>query len=113
MSVTADGVKTWSQVFDALFALIDGSKINDKSVLEYDAGTTKTVFHVTEVIESHKTYAFARDEANSAVSSVTRANIKASGSTYHVVNSTVGGSIAFADASAYAVNAGRVIKLIY
>lgn len=33
VSVTADGVKTYSQLIDGLYALIDSSKINAKSVL--------------------------------------------------------------------------------
>jgi len=114
ISVPSDNVKTWSQLLDSLFALIDSSKINEKSVFEYEAvGITKTVYHVAEIIESPKTYAFTRVDVNASVSQTARLGIKASGSTNHIVNSMVGGSIVFADGSNNVVAGGRVIRIIY
>lgn len=40
VSVTADGVKTYSQCLDALYALIDRNKITRNAILKIDVGTT-------------------------------------------------------------------------
>lgn len=40
VSVTADGVKTYSQCLDALYTLIDRNKITRNAILKIDVGTT-------------------------------------------------------------------------
>ena len=114
VSVASDGVKTWSQLLNSLFALIDGSKVNDNSVLEYDAvGISKTFYRSIGVAESPKTYTFSRCGGSAINSSITEINIKSSGSTNYSVIATVGGSITYGDVSNQPVNGGRVIRLVY
>lgn len=44
VSVTADGVKTYSQLLDSLFALIDFSKITENSVVKISSSTVMQVY---------------------------------------------------------------------
>lgn len=39
VEVVGDGVKTWSQLINDLYALVDSDKLTDYSIIEYDTGT--------------------------------------------------------------------------
>ena len=112
VSVNSNGVKTWSQLLDELFALIDSSKITSKSIFEYETtGVITSVYHVSDI--SPTTYGFVRSDCGTSASQVFRASIKASGSTYMIVTSTVGGAIAYTSGGPNVVPSGRVFRIIY
>lgn len=114
VSVAGDGTKTWSQLLDELFALIDSSKITTKSTFEYNAvGTLNTIYHILEVGESPKAYSFTRNDVNSSALQIGKVTIKASGSVYEAGVSAVGGATTYTNASAIAVGSGRVLKIVY
>lgn len=113
VSVTGDGVKTWSQLLDELFALIDDSKISYKSVLEFNILGVLSTYNFAGVASSPKTYRFTRCDASATISQVAKAFIKASGSEYIIVNSTVGGSIAYINGGAVVGDTGSVIRITY
>ena len=48
VSVTSDGVKTYSQVLNELHALVDFSKINRNSMLIYEYGGTTSMFQIRD-----------------------------------------------------------------
>ena len=49
VSVTADGVKTYTQLFNSLYALVDMSKVRTETKLIWDLGTAKIIFVMAEI----------------------------------------------------------------
>lgn len=60
VTISSDGVKTYSQLFNALFALIDGSKISDNSVVKLIQSGVNFVYHIDKYTPSTE-YSFERN----------------------------------------------------
>lgn len=78
ISVTADGVKTWSTIFNSLYSLVDSTKVNAKSMLEIGS-------NVLPISGIGTFYAFSGVTNDDISRYVT---IKSSGSQYRVTNIT-------------------------
>ena len=102
VSVTADGVKTYSQLLDELYALIDTTKINRKSILVVDDNTL-----VDNLVGTSLRFSNAYINNQNTVSVLT-AVIKASASTYRT---NAGGALT--DKSAIVPTSGEVFSIIY
>ena len=90
VSVTADGTKTYSQVFNALFALVNISKVTNNSYLVFDyhnSSGTKAQYTLQEIANNY--LVFNRTSASSDgariesyyIASTGSSNTKATGST--------------------------------
>lgn len=106
VSVTADGVKTFSQILDELYALIDYTKINEKSVLRIGNNIL-----AIEHIDNSK-ISFTRSLAEAAKVTNASAVLKASSSIY-IDAETVAASTSFTDYSSTVDTMGDVFKIIY
>ena len=101
VSVTADGVKTYSQLLDELFALTDQTKITKDSCV-----TIGTEYHrLTDLRGANIDYAFAALNGQSVM--VVRLKLKASDSKYEIAMPN------YSDASANVPTSGAVITLYY
>lgn len=111
VSVTADGVKTWSQMFDSLWALIDFTKLSPNSLLTTGLSPNYACYQVS--ILSVSEVEFSNTRATTQLSQVLSIQIKESGSTFYTVNSMVGGATTLADNSPVVVGNGNVFTLYY
>ena len=101
VSVTADGVKTWSALLDALFALTDQTKISKDSCV-----TIGTEYHrLTDFRGSYIDYAFNSLAGTSLL--LVRLELKSSGSKYEVLSPN------YSDASSSVATSGKKITLYY
>ena len=106
VSVSTDGVKTRSQIFDDLYALIDPSKITFKSFLTGDSAAGSAVYHVTNI--SGSVYGFAQIGLSASDLVSVSVGIKASGSTYYTSTGTT-----VTDSSSYVMTAGSTFTIHY
>ena len=107
VSVTADGVKTYSQLLDELFALVDTSKINANSVLEMGATGTTSLYRPISIRSSLVSYTQPSvDSSNGARNG--QIIMKASSSTYF---SAAGSTVT--DLSAQVPDDGIIIKVTF
>ena len=113
VSVTADGVKTTSQLLDQLFALVDQTKIGPKSVYNYEIGPGN-VRYFSIITLSGSQLEFIRTTCTAYISKNVNVIMKASGSMQHDITATVADdSIAYTDESSTVPDSGHVLKIIY
>lgn len=103
-TVTADGVKNYKQILEALYLLIDASKITPKAVIIEDAGTFKNVCPLVRMDNSK--YNFTRVYLSTTLDSL----MFEVGTTSYFKQST-GNTVS--DASAVVPANGRTYKIIY
>lgn len=103
VSVTADGVKTYGQLLDELYALIDNAKLNSKSVVELPGGIVLNVFIIrnTYIVATACTI----DNQNTGVYQTL---ITSSGSKMETV---LGAN--YTDTSSTVVTSGEIISIVY
>lgn len=110
VSVTADGVKTYSALFDELHALIDSAKISGRSFVELDSGTNKVILLINNFgtdYEFSQTLASAYD--TNAKMYLRFAKVTSNGSVYlHRIE----GSNSVVDSSQKPTS-GMIIKIVY
>ena len=106
VSVTADGVKTFSQLLDDLYTLVDQTKINEKSVFRLG----NNIYPIQHIDGSQ--LIFSRSRAEAAKITNASATIKASSSTY-IDAETVAASTSFSNYSSTVATSGDVFKIIY
>ena len=85
VSVTADGVKNYTQLLNALFAITDKSKITNDSIFVFrynDSNNTKAYFHITESSNNYLVY--ARLSASSSGTRATEFYLETSSSKYQI-----------------------------
>ena len=82
VSITADGVKTYNQLFDALFALIDLSKISHTSCL-VEIGASYTNYFPIAQMPSSSRIRVSNVIITNTHSFVKGIEIRSSGSTYY------------------------------
>ena len=112
VSVTADGVKTMSQILDALYALIDASKVTVRSKLVRVVGTNnERYFHVA--VKTPTEISFVKTTCGLTLTDVEQVTLKSSGSTDVSVDCNVGGSNTASDGSSVVATSGNVFKVIY
>lgn len=107
VSVTADGVKTYAQLFDALYALIDGSKINHTSVLKAGISGNIYIYHLVFYTSSRYIFSYVTETGETSVRSYDVTN----GSKYYL--STHSSSIAHYDNSSQIPASGSTFTLYY
>lgn len=103
-TVTANGVKTYKQILETLYPLIDASKITPNAVIVEDAGTFKNVCPVVRIDNTR--YNFTRVYLSTTLDSM----MFEVGSTSSFKQGT-GNTIS--DASAVVPANGRTYKIIY
>lgn len=103
VSVTADGVKTYGQLLDELYALIDNAKLNSKSVVELPGGLVLHVFIIrnTYIVATACTI----DNQNSGVYQTL---ITSSGSKMETVLGAT-----YTNTSSTVVTSGEIISIVY
>ena len=101
ISVTGDGTKTYKQLLNELYALIDDNKLSVKSVLK-DA---TSVMPLTGF--SPTTIGFSQTAASATTIYVSNYNLSTNSTLYSSSNNTI------SDYSNTVVTNGRVIELIY
>lgn len=106
VSVNTDGVKTRSQIFDDLYALIDPSKITGRSFLSADSAAGSSVFQISNI--SGSTYVFTQISLSASDIVGACVNVKASGSTYYASAGTT-----VTDGSSYVMPAGATFTIHY
>ena len=107
VSVTADGVKTRKQMLESLHALIDYSKLTEKSVLVYDG---YAVYFMTTIGADNAT--FSRVRVGSPTLMIDEYTVAATASAYQGAVAA-NGSYARSDESETVIASGKVFKLIY
>jgi len=103
-AVIADGVKTYKQILEALYLLIDASKITPQAVIVEDAGTFKNVCPIVRMDGSK--YNFTRVYLSTTLDSL----MFEVGSTSYFKQGT-GNTVS--DSSAVVPANGRTYKIIY
>ena len=106
--VTSDGVKTWSQMLDSLYALIDRTKLTKDSILTVGASFYYAVdYQATGDID------FSNMVARTAYLQVQTMTLKASGSVYVTNNAMIGGANITSDNSSAVAASGISFSLYY
>lgn len=105
VSVTADGVKTRKQLLETLHTLIDYSKLNEKSVLEFDG---YGVFFMTTIGANNAT--FSRVRVGTTFLMVDEYTVASTASAYQ---GAVANGYTRTDESATVIASGKIFKLIY
>ncbi len=103
VSVTADGVKTWSQLLDSLYASADITKITNYSLVEDSDGV---LFGITYNSASWVRFACASYSGQGAT--VTELIIQSNGSLRRYARGTT-----VVNESSTVVTSGTVMKLVY
>ena len=102
VSVTADGVKTASQLLDDLFAAVDITKVTTKSTFAKD----DSVFTITGITNSR--LAFVNISVSLTDTIITEVHVMNSASTYQAnVNGTA------SDSSSYVFPVGTTFSIVY
>lgn len=104
VSVTADGVKTYSQVLDELYALIDSTKIRVGSKLTQTSSGTVTVFNIDRIASGRFDFGAV------GAPDILEAKVVASGSVFAKLDAS---TQTYTDASSSVVASGVVISIIY
>lgn len=110
VSVMADGIKTYRQLFDTLYGLVDGTKVNSKTTLTIDYPTVTDVYVIAGI--SAGQYSFMRSAMTGNEIYTARANIISSSSTF-VNATTTSSSTAFANDSLSVATSGIIISINY
>ena len=111
VSVTADGVKTWSEMFDSLWALIDFTKLSHNSTLRFGVPPTYTCLH-TSIVRANEVE-FSNTRATNQTLQISSVLIMESGSTFYTNNALIGGATISDNYSAVVPTAGHVFALYY
>lgn len=78
VSVTADGTKTFAQLFNSLYALVDMSKVSATSRLEWNTGSSTLVFYIRDYSSSQiRLYQFLIGTSNGSLDTVIISNSSA------------------------------------
>ncbi len=104
ISVTGDGVKTYAQLLNELFALLDTTKLTYDAVLKYSNYT----FHIASGVTTFSGSIRTTNEIRTYVAVVTE-----NASTYEYVSIDHSGVVAYHDMSASVVSNGTVIGISY
>lgn len=102
VSVTGDGIKTYAQICNELYLLIDPTKIGINTILEWSSGATKFYAHVSRIGSD---YVFVFENPNGR-------NAFKIGVTSEV-NSFTYSTAAYSDASALSFPNGNVLTILY
>ena len=105
VSVTADGTKTYKQLFDTLFSLVDPAKITKKATLSNDQGT----IYVCGFINATN-YIFFSESMNASVAYINQYSVSDGTSSAYLMNVTAN---TIQDLSNSVVNAGIVWTVTY
>ena len=107
VEVTGDGVKTFSQIGDELYALVDPDKVSDKSVIQHIVGTNN--FANYSVIRFNGTkITSTRTDIAAAGADIYRYEIQSSGSKYDNITGST-----YTDNSSSVFTSGWVLRLYY
>ena len=112
VEVTTDGVRSWSQTYDAAFALVNVSKLTRATYLVQTDNSTYTVFYHLESI-SQGNLRFGYNQVLNNSGAVRGLELKASGSSVAYFNLTTAGVISFVDDSAAVPAAGTSVRIYY
>lgn len=110
VTVTGDGVKTYGQLMDELYAAADTSLIKAGSTLESDYNGTKSYFGLA--IASGSEFTFVRSEASATATGVVYLVVKSSGSTF-IRYTNNASSVTPTDNSSSVPTAGFTYTLVY
>lgn len=109
VSVTADGVKTYNQLLNALFAITDMAKITNDSVFVFnynDANHIKAYHHITEY--SNNYLAYARLSASASGTRATEFYLETASSKYQISTGSTR-----SDSSTQVPNSGWSFEIFY
>lgn len=104
--VTADGVKTNSQLLDELYALVDASKVSLNSTLNITTGTSEAIHNMNN--KTATLYSYSRVDADSSHLRVRALHVLASSSEYRSLEDTT-----VTDVSSSIPSAGTVFTITY
>lgn len=112
ITVTGDGSKTYSQVLDSLFALVDPTKLTSKSVLQVSISAT-TIMNLALTVADSSSYIFTRTvvDGSSSTTYIDSFSMMSSGSTWY--RSTITTTAAYSNRSSNTVGSGMPITLYY
>ena len=102
VTITGDGVMTYSQALDALYALVDQSKIKPKSYFVYD---NNAVCPITNLTSTALVFS-----ANVSATRAQMFTLKPSASTWFTYNFAAS---AYSDESANTIPSGRTLRVFY
>lgn len=110
VEVVTDGIKTMGTCLDELYALIDHSKINTKSVLYMDIGTANALSHLSDINDaaSSPKYKFERMQYATSDMVCVGFTVSASGSIYDLRSLST-----YVDNSSYVGAAGWKLGIVY
>lgn len=106
VSVTADGIKTFSELLNDLYALINPAKISARSIMRRDS------LYYRLVKMSGGIYSFVYADVSPSYYDLNELDLYSSGSGMYYAR-TASGSTSISDYSSTIVTAGVVIELIY
>ena len=106
VSVSSDGVKTRSQIFDALYALIDPTKITGKSYLSGDSAAGSAIYNITNIGTS--IYGFSNFGLSASDVVGSSIGVASSGSVYYASTGTT-----VTDGSSYVLPVGSTFTIHY
>ena len=111
VSVTADGVKTFAQLLNALSALIDYSKVSDKTVLVYHQTdvSRELYFKITKKYAAQLEFVLV-DNTNSGIAFDTL-TVAAASTFYHATIANAGPT--YSDNGSGVVTSGRILEVVY
>lgn len=111
--ITADGVKTYSQVLDLLHAQIDSSKVSPKTTLVETRPNGTVAYLQLNVVTASGAYRFTRSEANSTGLSSITYDVATSGSTAYGTTGTSTPAINVSNDSSAVMQSGMKLKVLY
>ena len=109
VDVTADGVKSYSQILDDLYALIDQTKISGKSIMLIEASTGAYSVNVASYIDNTDIKFTGSVISGDNLIGVNSFDLKASTSTFKYKKE----GTTIADNSAVVPTSGTVFKIVY
>lgn len=113
VSVTADGIKSYSALFNSLFALIDTSKIKKTSQLVIEEATGTTCFNVSYYNSSEIRVSSTSTNTSDGKIYISGITLKTSGSMWKIGILTEPSSLSVANQSAAIAPSGRTYRFIY
>ena len=102
VSASSDGVKTYAQICNTLFGLVDSSKITVKSYLAYDNGSNVSICPIKRIGSE---YVFISEAPNGRTAFKIASSSEVTAFTYSTATA--------ADASATVVPAGQTFEIFY
>lgn len=111
VSVTADGVKTVSQVLDELYALVDRSKLTANSKLKITISGNHYIYDIEQIPSSSLIFTSTVASATTVV--ITTATLQATGSFYGGASLNGTPAISFVDQSSSITANGAIYRIDY